>query len=63
MSWYLLEANITLVPEGVFTWRSLVGKMVPPRDPNDDAVEQDNDDGEADGNREPPVIREPDEDE
>ena len=41
---------------------SLVGKALPPRDPDDDDDEQeDDDDGEADDDREPAVIREPDE--
>ena len=49
-------------PESVFIWLSLVGNAVPPpRDPNDeDADEDEEDEGE---DREPAVIREPDEDE
>jgi hypothetical protein len=46
--------------ESVFSWLSLVGAAVPPRDPNDDEDEEDGDD--EDDDREPAVIREPDED-
>jgi hypothetical protein len=55
----------SLIPESIFTWESLVGTPVPPRDPNDDdeEEEEEDDDHEADEDREPPVIREPDEDE
>ncbi len=43
---------------------NLVGTLVPPRDPNDDGdEEEEEDDHEADEDREPAVIREPDEDE
>jgi hypothetical protein len=44
---------------------NLVGTLVPPRDPNDDddEEEEEDDDHEADEDREPAVIREPDEDE
>ena len=54
-----------LIPESIFTWVSLVGTLVPPRDPNDDddEEEEEHDDHEADEDREPAVIREPDEDE
>ena len=49
--------------ESVFSWLSLVGAAVPPRDPNDDEDEEDEEDGgDADDDREPTVIREPDED-
>jgi hypothetical protein len=51
----------SLIPESFFTWESLVGTLVPPRDPNDDDDEEE--DHEADEDREPAVIREPDEDE
>jgi hypothetical protein len=55
---------ISLIPESIFTWVSLVGTLVPPRDPNDDDdEEEEDDDHEADEDREPAVIREPDEDE
>jgi hypothetical protein len=37
-----------------------IGKAVPPRDPDDDEVE-DEENGEQDEDREPAVIREPDE--
>jgi hypothetical protein len=52
-------------PQSIFTWQSLISVMVPPRDPNDDDEDEDEDedDDEADEDREPPVIREPDEDE
>lgn len=49
--------------ESIFTWLSLVGAAVPPRDPNDDGDEEDAEDGgDEDDDREPAVIREPDED-
>jgi hypothetical protein len=56
------------IPEGLFTWLSLVGNTVPPRDPpntddDDDNDDDEDNDGEADDDREPPVIREPEEDE
>jgi hypothetical protein len=52
------------IPESGFTWLSVVGNTMPPRDPNDDDDEEgEEDDGEADEDREPAVIREPDEDE
>jgi hypothetical protein len=54
----------SLIPESIFIWVSLVGTLGPPRDPNDDDVEkEEEDDHEADEDREPAVIREPDEDE
>ena len=55
----------SLIPDSIFTWMSLVGTLVPPRDPNDDDAEEEKkeDDHEADEDREPAVIREPDEDE
>lgn len=41
---------------------SFVGATMPPRDPNDDEDEEDEEDGDdADDDREPAVIREPDE--
>jgi hypothetical protein len=51
-------------PVIISTWQSLASTAVPPRDPNnnDDEEEEDNG-GEADEDREPAVIREPDEDE
>jgi hypothetical protein len=55
---------ISLIPERILTWVSLVGTLVPPRDPkDDDDEEEEDDDHEADEDREPAVIREPDEDE
>ena len=54
----------SLIPESIFTWVSLVGILVPPRDPNDDdEEEEEHDNHEADEDREPAVIRELDEDE
>jgi hypothetical protein len=55
----------SLIPESIFTLVSLVGTLVPPRDPNDDdnEEEEEDDDHERDEDREPAVIREPDEDE
>jgi hypothetical protein len=52
---------ISLIPESIFTWVSLVGTQVPPRDPNDHHDEEQEEDGdhEADEDREPAVIREP----
>jgi hypothetical protein len=61
-----MEAGmIPCIPESVFTPLSLVGNEVPPRDPNDDddEDEDEDEDNEADDDREPAVIREPDEDE
>jgi hypothetical protein len=44
-------------------WLSFVGATVPPREPNDDEDEEDEEDGgDADDDREPAVIRKPDED-
>ena len=49
--------------ESIFSWRSLVDAAVPPRDPNEDEDEEDEEDrGDEDDDREPAVIREPDED-
>jgi hypothetical protein len=52
-------------PESPFTWFSLIGIAAPPRDPinNDDEDDEGEDDDEVDEKREPPVIREPDQDE
>jgi hypothetical protein len=48
----------------IFDLLLLVGDMLPPRDTNDDDEDEDEEDeDEADDDREPPVIREPDEDE
>ena len=49
-------------------WRlvAIMGKTMPPRDPNDDDDDDDEDednDTEPDNERQPPVVREPDEDE
>ena len=61
---HLREANVTRgTSESIFSWRSLVGAAVPPRDPNEDEDEEDEEDGgDEDDDREPAVIREPDED-
>jgi hypothetical protein len=40
-----------------------LGDTIPPRDPIDDDDEDEDDDDEREDNREPAVIREPDEDE
>lgn len=51
------------ISEGVFSWLSLAGAAVPPRDPNDnDDEEGEENGGDEDDDREPAVIREPDED-
>jgi hypothetical protein len=34
----------SLIPESIFTWVSLVGTLLPPRDPNDDDDEEEEDD-------------------
>jgi hypothetical protein len=49
--------------DNIFPWQSLIGTAAPPRDPDDDDDEDENEDGEADEDREPAIIREPDEDE
>jgi hypothetical protein len=48
-----------------FTWSDLVRSTMPPRDPgyNGDDDEDEDDDEEEQEDREPAVIREPDEDE
>ena len=53
------------IPESIFTRHSLINTTMPPRDPNDndDEEEEKDEDDEEDENREPAVIREPDEDE
>jgi hypothetical protein len=53
-------------PEDRFTWLNLVGNTMPPRHPNNnngDDDDEEEDDDEEDEDREPAVIREPDEDE
>jgi hypothetical protein len=46
-------------------WRlvTIMGNRMPPRDPNDDDDEDEDNDTEPDDERQPPVVREPDEDE
>jgi hypothetical protein len=40
------EANVTRgMSESIFSWLSLVGAAVPPRDPNDGEDEEDEEDG------------------
>jgi hypothetical protein len=54
------------IPENVSAseWRlvTIMGNTMPPRDPNDDDDEDEDNDTEPD-ERQPPVVREPDEDE
>ena len=52
---------IQRLPEDLLTWLCLVGNTVPPRDPNNDDDDDHEDDDEEDKDREPAVIREPDE--
>jgi hypothetical protein len=42
---------------------AIIGKTMPPRDPNYDDDENEDNDTEPDDERQPPVVREPDEDE
>jgi hypothetical protein len=49
-------------PEDRLTWSNLVGNM-PPRHPNNGDDDEEENDDEEDEDREPAVIREPDEDE
>jgi hypothetical protein len=49
------------IPESVSTWLSLVGDTVPPRNPNNGDDEDEEDEEDEDEDREPAVIREPDE--
>lgn len=52
------------IPENVPTVESsfvIVENAKPPRDPNDDEDDEDDEDKERDDDREPPVVREPDE--
>jgi hypothetical protein len=54
------------IPENVFTWLvnwTLVSNPPPPRDPNDDDDEEEDEEDEEDEDqdKEPPVVREPDE--
>jgi hypothetical protein len=42
-------------------WKPAISKTVPPRDPDDDDDSEDEEDNEQDEDREPAVIREPDE--
>ena len=58
------ETNMTPgISESISSRLSFVGDTMPPRDPHDDEDEEDEEDGgDADDDREPAVIREPDED-
>ncbi len=56
------------IPENVSTWLldwsvvTIMGNMMPPRDPDDDVDAEDEDgDAEPDEDLEPAVVREPDE--
>jgi len=42
---------------------TIIGRTMPPRDPDDEDDEDQDEDNESEDEREPPVIREPDEDE
>ena len=50
-----------------WSFAPIMGNTMPPRDPNDDDDDDDDDDGnedsDTDDEREPAVVREPDEDE
>jgi hypothetical protein len=54
------------IPENVSTWLvdwsivTIIGNAMPPRDPDDDAEDEDGD-AEPDEDLEPAVVREPDE--
>jgi hypothetical protein len=55
------------IPENVPSWLvdfglvTIMGDMLPPRDPNDDDDEDEEDEEDEDQEEEPAVIREPDE--
>ena len=55
------------IPENISTWLvewslvTIMGNMMPPRDPNDDDDEDEENEEAEDRNEEPAVIREPDE--
>jgi len=55
------------IPENVSIWLvdwsvvTIMGNMMPPRDPNDDDDAEDEDDAEPDDDLDPAVVREPDE--
>ena len=55
------------IPENVSSWlvdwsfATIMGNMMPPRDPNDDDDAEDEDDAEPDDDLDPAVVREPDE--
>jgi hypothetical protein len=57
---YLADAASVRIRWSAFT---TIGKMMPPRDPNDEDEDEDEDEeDEEDRTDEPPVVREPDED-
>ena len=57
------------IPENFSTWLvgwnlvTIMGDTMPPRDPDDDDDDEDEDDDDERDDREPAVVREPDEDE
>ena len=53
------------IPENLFPidWSLVAVIAMPPRDPDDEDDEDQDEDNESEDEREPPVIREPDEDE
>jgi hypothetical protein len=52
------------IPENLFPidWSLVAVIAMPPRDPDDEDDEDEDEDEESDDEREPPVVREPDED-
>jgi hypothetical protein len=54
-------------PESIPAWLvdfvTIIGDLLPPRDPNDDDDEEEEDEEGEDEEEEPPVIREPESDE
>ena len=57
------------IPENVSTWLvdwstvTIMGNTMPPRDPNDDDDDDEDQGNDTESDDEPPVVREPDEDE
>jgi len=52
------------IPKNSWSLVTIMGSnTMPPRDPNDDDDEDEDNDTEPDDERQPPVVREPDEDE
>jgi hypothetical protein len=56
-------------PESISAWLvnwsllTIIGDVLPPREPNDDDDEEEEDEEDEDEEEEPPVIREPESDE